>query len=188
MAQTSLSSFFSAAAGVAGALIGLLFVALSVVNDRSLETQTVQSHRLRAGVALAAFVNALGVSLFSLIYGPDATTSAIAFAIVGLGSVAGSTIAALRDGSLRLTSASNPIVGIMNFILPASLAAVFTAQIFYAAVLSGRHGALPYTRHIATLVVICFLIGIIRSWELIDGPAVGFLRALHSSPPEAGSA
>jgi hypothetical protein len=89
--------FFLGSAGVAGALIGLLFVAISVSAGR-LSGDGAQAHRIRAAAALTAFTNALAVSLFALIPGHT----------------------------------------------------------------------------IAILVVVCFLVGISRSWELMGGPSIGF--------------
>jgi hypothetical protein len=114
MVPEDVRDFFLGSAGVAGALIGLLFVAISVAGGRlAREEAAAQSYRVRASAALSAFTNALAVSLFALIPGHKIGPTALA---VGFGG----------------------------------------------------------------LVVVCFLIGIARAWELIGGPSFSFTHELRS--------
>jgi hypothetical protein len=72
---------FLAAAGAAGSLIGLLFVAVTSAHDR---LTTIQVFRVRAAAALPAFLNALAVSLFALVPGIGIGWTALIVSVTGL--------------------------------------------------------------------------------------------------------
>lgn len=156
--------FLLASAGVAGALIGLLFVAISVAPDRLVDDSAPQSHRVRASTALTVFTNALTVSLFALIPGLGAGGTAAIVAVVGLLFIVGSIVSLLR---VRRTEAGLRDAGFL-----VGTAIVFVLQLWYGLRLLDDDADVGALRGVCVLVVVCFLIGIARAWELVGGPSL----------------
>jgi hypothetical protein len=167
MVPADIHDFFAASAGVAGALIGLLFVAMSVFGERITRAEaSSQVHRIRANAALIAFNNSLAVSLFALIPGQKIGWTSLVVSILGLLFVAASLLSFVRLRLVRWGTLRDAVF------------LVFLAVLFVIQLVSGidvmRHpGDAGSVDTIAFLVVACFLIGIARAWELVGGPSIG---------------
>jgi hypothetical protein len=160
--------FFLGSASVAGALIGLLFVALSVAGTRLTRvTAGTQLHRIRADAALTAFTNALAVSLFALI--PDGS---LGWACVAAASTGLLFVCASLASLARLPEKHLSIVRDAFFL--AGMVVTFIIQLLSGlnVVNEGSHDTSP-VETIAIVVIVFFLVGISRAWELVGGPSIG---------------
>ena len=67
-----------------------------------------------------------------------------------------------------------------DFVILGLLTVTFGAQLLTGLCNTGHPAALGVQQTIAIIVVICFLSGIARSWELIGGPRIGVGFELHA--------
>ena len=165
MITATAHEFFLASAAVAGTLIGLLFVAISVSRERISGPDASEVHAVGAAAALTAFTNALTVALFGLIPRINVGGVAEVVAILGLLFVVAGlirVIPAWRAKRLRL--------GDLVFLV--GLLAVFVIQLIAGLGLDRHTQDGSDLQTICVLVVVCFLIGIARAWELVGGPNV----------------
>ena len=159
--------FFAASAGVAGALIGLLFVAISVTGERLARAEaSSQIPRLRAYGALVSFTNALTVSLFALLPDESIGNASLVVAILGLLFIAASLLSLIRLRQVRATT--------RDALFLVVLSVLFVWQLISAINVMGDPGDSNAVENIAIVVIACFLIGIFRAWDLIGGPSIGF--------------
>ena len=174
MAPDSLHDLFFASAGVAGALIGLLFVAISVEHERLTARDGDQVHRVRARSALTAFVNALVVSLFALVPDDSLGIAATWAGSLGVLFVLGSVLSVRRAQRERKSTTGHHSQ--LTFLVVMLI--TFALQIVNGVGLLAHEHNRGAANWIAVLVIVCFMLGIYRSWELIGGPEIGFRHEL----------
>lgn len=171
MVPETIHDFFVASGGAAGALIGLLFVALSVSAERVARAtpEVQQLHRIRASAALTAFTNSLTVSLFALIPGHKIGPAALIVAAVGLAFVAAALLSLVRLRQVHWRT-------VRDLVFLLGLTVLFVIQLIQGEDVNSSPGDFGAVQTIAILVVLCLLIGIARAWELIGGPSIGFTQ------------
>jgi hypothetical protein len=180
VSTASAHDFFAACASAGGALIGLLFVAISVAPERILGPEASDVHGVRAAATLTAFTNALTVVLFGLIPGDNAGYPALSVAVVGLLFITAAIVRVYpgwRAGEIRL----------LDFTFLIGLFVVFVVQLIAGIGLARHSGNRGDLQTICTLVIVCFLIGIARAWELVGGPTVRLGREVASRVQERHS-
>jgi hypothetical protein len=183
MTTASAQQFFTTSAEVAGALIGLLFVAISVSPERILGPDASEIHSMRAAATLTAFTNALAVGLFGLVPGFHVGGTATVVAILGLLFVAGAVMRLLPGLRAKRVAWTD-----FGFLL--SLAVVFAIQLLAGLGLDHNERDAGDLQTVCVLVVVCFLLGIGRAWELVGGRSARISHLLierlraHQPPPE----
>jgi uncharacterized membrane protein YhaH (DUF805 family) len=167
----SYSNFFVGSLTVAGALTGLLFVALSVAQEKASVAEPLERQAV-AATAFTALVDALWVSLIALLpggaEGDGLSSASLILGLLGLSSTITLTVRLWRARSKSRLSNRWPVV------LPV-IAIMYGAQAVTAFTSHTAHAALS---HGATFVMIFFAVGIARSWELLGLRGGGVLDLL----------
>jgi hypothetical protein len=163
------NTFFAASAGVAGALIGLLFVAISVAPELPKGESRIQMD-IRAGVAFSVLTDALVVSLFALIPGTQMGQVAVVVAGVGLATCLG----------LGVVLARTPAEGhrLRQVRMLVTQAAVFVLQLLVGLRVDSHPHNVSNIRSLAVLTVVFFVVGIGRAWQLIGARETGLLHVV----------
>jgi hypothetical protein len=159
--------FFGGAATVAGALIGLLFVALSLSPERLRDAASVE-HQAIAATAFTALVDALFISLIGLQPGSGLQQGAAIFGALGLSSTVGLTLRLWRNRHLAHLSNRWPFFLVV-------IMAVYAAQLVSGLLPETPAGAVDRT---ATFVYVLFGVGIARAWQLLGLKGGGILDEL----------
>ncbi len=171
--------FFTAIATSAGALTGLLFVAVTVTNRGSQRAGPAVVQQVRAAAALLAFVNALTVSLFALTPGTGVRWPAAILGITGILF----TAAAARSifSTLPTTSQRFRQLGLLNLLM-----LIFGTELVTGIILIADPRRITALDVLCDALVVSLLVGIARAWELVgdrDTSIIASLAVLTNHAP-----
>ncbi len=170
MTSDSYTEFYVAAASAAAALIGLLFVAVTVAATRVENRAQRKRSGRRAAASLTAFSNVLTTSMIALI--PDTNPGYPATIIGALG-----VLFTLGSARLLFSRRADSRPGRWGFVL--GLLVLFGFQLWFGAralLHPGENGALG---GIAGVMVASLAVGVSRAWELVGFEDVGLFQSVR---------
>jgi hypothetical protein len=184
VASASFHDFFSASATTAGALIGLLFVAISVTPGKVTGATASAEHQVTAGAAFTALVDTLVFSLTALL--PKASLGLVAVILGGSGLA--STIALIVLLAVEHKERIRP-GQVLLLLTPLGL---YGLQLANGLALTGSPGDAGRISSQGGLCIVFFVYAIARAWQLVGArdpsfwPMVSALaagRLQHPEPP-----
>ncbi len=171
MVPVGFHDFFSGCATIAGALIGLLFVVLSVTSESLSGENARTDHQVRAGAAFSALINTLVIALFALLPTTDLGTVGIILAGAGLGTTAALVIALAREEKR---------IGRGDLFMFLVLLLLYGLQLANAVGLEHAPHDVARVVNQGELAILFFLFGIARAWQLVGAREFSLVTTMAS--------
>jgi hypothetical protein len=175
--------FFGGCASVAGALIGLLFVAISVSPQKLAGDSAHVEHQVRAAAAFSALVTTLVIALVALLPRSSLGEAATIVAAAGLATTIGLCALLLREHQEKIRRTDVSMLAI--------LLVLYGLQLASATQLAGSPRNVGDVGDQGALLIGFFLFGIARSWQLVGArdtsltTTVAAMIHLHRSASES---
>ena len=170
MVPTTYHTFFAGCAGIAGTLIGLLFVAISVSPHKHVGSRAPLAFQVQAGVAITTLINGLIIAFVALLPGQNLGTTTVILAAVGLSVTTGLIVISLHHWPGRR--------GLWGLVIIPVLGGLYALQLRSGIDLL-QHPRSPSPVHFqALLVIIFFIVAIGRAWQMIGARHTGVVAAL----------
>jgi Ohr subfamily peroxiredoxin len=170
MVPVSYHDFFGGCATVAGALIGLLFVAISVSPEKLTGDRAVVDHQVKAGAAFSALVNTLLISLVALLPSGGIADTVTIVAAVGLSSTVGLIIIGYRERQDRMRP--------RQILMLLVLLVMYGLQLANGIRLEGSPSNAGLINDEGVLAIVFFVFAIERAWQLVGARETGLLAVV----------
>jgi hypothetical protein len=172
MVPDSFIDFFVAAVGVTGALIGLLFVAVSLAPRRMRDQRTAYLAQSQASAALLVFTNTLAVGLLALF--PNSNVGWPAFIIGILGIVYSFSVGRVALARGKADAAIGRML--RQIAIGTCLISGFETAAGLRLIIHPHNTGAVYM--LAAAMIASVLFGISRAWELVGLHDNGLLHSL----------
>ena len=161
MVPSALTNFFIASAGAGAALLGLLFVSISISPEEKITATASIEKRISAYSALVSLTNAFIISLVALIPGTFGIFVLI-FSVIAFSITLQNGIELFRPHEGASSVARRLILTLLNLL--AYLAECYTA----VRLIITPHDSSPVYA-LTTLLLVVYILSIVRAWELLGG-------------------
>jgi hypothetical protein len=154
-------SFFSTSAGASAAILGLLVVALSVVNADDANATTRELRTVLAGSAFIALIDIFLVSIVALTGGTVVfAASSLALAVIGLVATRRLIPRARRAGNFSRGLRARKV----NIAFASFSVLAYSAQLGLAAALLANTGSAPLQQALVLVIVALYCSALGRAW------------------------
>lgn len=180
MVPIAFLGFFAASAGASAALIGLLFVAISISPDRIITQQATPERRAAAVNIFAALLNGFFISLAALI--PQTNLAYVVIILAPLSAFSAlRLIVGLFQRSWQTHERVSPQVTARRLLLALASFAIYACEIWWAiGIFTGAFAGISGYIFIAYLLIGVYTSGLTRAWGLIVERESGFIPWLES--------
>jgi hypothetical protein len=171
MVTAEYQPFLTASVAASSALIGLLFVSVSVSPERVFGTEADPRRQAQAISAFSALANVFFISLTSLIPG----------VLIGLVVTAVAAASTLQLVGLLVRARNwraDPITAIRGGILLVVSALIYGTELYLGLVLWARPGSTGALIGLLEVLLGAYAIGLGRAWQLLGAPRLGLVTYL----------
>ena len=171
MVPPELSNFFIASASAGGALLGLLFVAVSIVPEQIVTSRAPIERQAVAASTFTALLNAFFISLAALIPG------SLGWAALTMSSLGLLNNLSLAGHLLRRPKNWQNFMRRVFLILAGII--IYGYEFYYALRLTVTRSAVDNAYVLAVLLLTVYGLGLVRAWELLGVQRFGLLTWLN---------
>ena len=160
MVPADFATFFSVMAGVGATLFGLIFLVITIKPEVTSAESTSVMRQVQVASSYSALLNPLIISLVALV--PHATigTTTLIMSVIGLTNTFIMGVNLLQDSRSWAKK-------LKSVFFIASCTILFGFEIFYAIRLILAPGDLSILTALTTLLVVIYVYGIARAWDLV---------------------